>query len=309
MDRLDTLQLFVAVAERHSFTEAARSLRVSPTAASRAIAELERDLGVALLRRTTRSVGLTSEGSAYLERTRAILEQLDDAGRSLRGENAEPRGELIVTAPVVFGRLHVLPLVTRLLQQHPGLDVRLMLMDRVVRLVDEGIDVAVRIADLSDSALHALRVAQVRRVLVASPAYLADHGTPADVAHLHDHHLIAFDNFTGQGEWRFGVNGRPAIRVEPRLFTNSVEAAIDAARVGLGIARVLCYQVERHIRSGALVHVLPAFDPPPVPVSLVYLANRQSSPNVRALLDAARSYFKGDWVMGGPGAAERLASN
>jgi len=155
MDRFEALKTFVAVADHRSFAEAARRLRISPTAASRAIADLEEALGVTLLRRTTRAVGLTPEGAAYLDRCRIALDELDDAERSLRGENAEPRGELIVTAPVVFGRMHILPIVTKLLRAHPQLDVHLILVDRVIRLVEEGIDVAVRIADLSDSSLHA----------------------------------------------------------------------------------------------------------------------------------------------------------
>src|SRR5215472_8885646 len=172
MDRFEALRTFVAVADNRSFAEAARRLRISPTAASRAITDLEESLGVTLLRRTTRSVGLTPEGAAYLERCRLALDELDDAARSLRGKNAQPRGALIVTAPVVFGRLHVLPIVTKLLRMHRQLDVHLVLIDRVIRLVEEGVDVAVRIGDLSDSSLHAVHVADVRRVLVASPAYL-----------------------------------------------------------------------------------------------------------------------------------------
>ena len=159
MDRLDQLRIFAAVAERASFAEAARALGVSPTAASRGVASLEESLGVALLRRTTRSVALTPEGSAYLERCRRALDELDDAARSIRGDAAEPRGLLIVTAPVLFGRMHILPIVTRLMRAHQELDVRLSLTDRIVRLVDEGVDVAVRIAELVDSSLHAVRVA------------------------------------------------------------------------------------------------------------------------------------------------------
>lgn len=292
MDRFETLKAFVAIADHRSFAEAARSLRISPTAASRAIAELERSLGVALLRRTTRSVGLTPEGAAYLQRCRGVLDELDDAARSLRGENGEPRGSLIVTAPVVFGRMHILPIVTRLLRAHRDLDVRLMLTDRVIRLAEEGIDVALRIAELSDSALHAVQVADVRRVLVASPAYLAERGTPADLAQLRDHDLVAFDGFAPNGEWRFTHSGGPAIRVEPRLLTNSVEAAIDAAIDGLGIARALCYQVEAHVRAGRLRYVLPKFEPPAVPASLLFQASRRNSPNVRALIEAAQAYFR-----------------
>ena len=292
MDRFEALKTFVTVAHHRSFAEAARRLRISPTAASRAIADLEAALGVTLLRRTTRSVGLTPEGGAYLEKCRIVLDELDDAERSMRGENAEPRGELIVTAPVVFGRMHILPIVTKLLRAHPQLNVHLMLVDRVIRLVEEGIDVAVRIADLSDSSLHAVRVAEVRRVLVASPAYLAEQGVPAHVSDLLKHDLIAFDNFALNGEWRFTKSGRASIRCEPRLLTNSVEAAIDAALDGLGIARVLSYQVDAHVRAGRLRYVLPEFDPPVVPVSLLFQANRRGSPNVRALIAVAQEYFR-----------------
>jgi DNA-binding transcriptional LysR family regulator len=200
----------------------------------------------------------------------------------------------MVTAPVVFGRMYILPVVTRLLQAHRHLDVQLMLVDRVIRLVEEGIDVAVRIADLSDSSLHAVRVAEVRRVLVASPVYLTERGAPATVADLLKHDLIAFDNFALNGEWRFTQSGRPAIRCEPRLLTNSVEAAIDAALDGLGIARALSYQVDAHIRAGRLRYLLPEFDPPAVPVNLLFQATRRRSPNVKALIAAAQEYFRSD---------------
>ncbi len=291
MDRLETLKVFVTVADKASFAEAARSLRISPTAATRAIAALEESLGATLLRRTTRSVSLTADGAAYLERCRHALDDLDDAARSLRGENAEPRGLLVVTAPIVFGRMHVRPIVSQLLRTHPKLDVRLTLTDRVVRLVDEGVDVAVRIAELPDSSLHALRVGEVRRVLVASPGYLAARGTPATAAALHDHDLIAFDNFSRNGEWRFAGPGRAVIRFKPRLLTNSVDAAIDAAIDGLGVARVLTYQVMHHVAGGRLTLVLDDVAPPPAPVSILYQANRQRSPNVRAFVAAARRYF------------------
>lgn len=286
MDRLGALKAFVAVAERASFTEAARDLRTSPTAISRAIAGLEAELGVVLFRRTTRAVALTPEGLAYRDRCRLALADLDDAARSLRGESAEPRGLLVVTAPVVFGRMHILPIISALLRAHPALDVRLTLTDRVVRLVDEGIDVAVRIADLTDSALHAVRIAETRRVLVASPAYLETRGTPARPADLRDHALIAFDGFAANGEWRFAGGG--AVRFAARLVTDSVEAAIDAAIDGIGITRALCYQTKRHMAEGRLAPVLPDHDPPGVPVTLLFQANRQRSPNVRAFIDLAR---------------------
>lgn len=288
MDRLDQLRTFAAVAEKASFAEAAHSLGFSPTAASRAVATLEEALGVTLLRRTTRSVSLTPEGAAYLERCRRALEELDDAARTIRGDGAEPRGLMIVTAPVVFGRLHVLPIVTRLIAAHPRLDIRLMLTDRLVRLVDEGIDVAVRIADLGDSSLHAVRVGEVRRKLVASQTYLARRGEPRTPADLMGHDVIAFDNFSANGEWRFGADLKVVVRIEPRFVTNSVEAAIDAAVEGAGVARTLNYQTDGHVAAGRLRYLLSEFDPKPTPIHLVYQANRLRSPNVRAFLAEAK---------------------
>lgn len=287
------LRTFVAVADNASFAEAARRLRVSPTAASRAVAALEQALGTALLRRTTRSVRLTDEGATYLERCRAALTDLDDAALALRGAGALPGGKLAITAPVTFGQIHILPIATSLLRNHPALDVELTLIDRVVRLVDEGIDVAVRVGDLSDSSLHALKIAEVRRVLVASPGYLEAHGMPANVPALHGHSLISFTEIDRAHEWRFGATGKTAVRIEPRLTVNTADAAIAAAIDGAGIARVLSYQALDAVTSGDLVTLLEAFSPPPLPVHLVYLANRRTSVNVRAFVDAARSHFTG----------------
>jgi DNA-binding transcriptional LysR family regulator len=283
------LRLFIGVAERLSFAEAARMARISAAAASRAIAALEEELRVPLFRRTTRAVALTQEGAVYLERARAALSELDAAALDLSGENPEPRGSLIISAPVVFGRMHILPVVTTLLAAHRQLDAQLVLTDRVVRLVDEGIDVAVRIADLADSALHAVRLGEVRRVLVASPDYLAKRGTPAKLTELYDHCLVAFDNFTLNDEWRFGVAEKASVRVAPRLRVNNVDAAIDALLAGLGIGRLLSYQVARQIAQGSLVELLVDQAPLPVPINLVFQANRQRSPNVRAFIEEAKA--------------------
>ena len=291
MDRLEMLRTFVLVADKASFAEAARRMRVSPTAASRAVTALEQTLGTALLRRTTRSVKLTPEGALYLERCRAALADLDDAALAVRGNAAVPGGTLVVTAPVTFGRLHILPFATDLLRKFQDLDIELTLIDRVVRLVDEGIDVAVRIGDLSDSSLHALKVAEVRRVLVASPSYVKAHCMPANVPALHDHALISFTEIDRAHEWRFGPAGKPAIRIEPRLTVNAADAAITAAIDGLGIARVLSYQALDAITAGRLVTILDGEAPPPIPVHLVYQANRRASVNVRAFIDAAREHF------------------
>ena len=291
MDRLRILRTFVLVADHQSFAEAARRLHISPTQASRGVAELEESLGVSLLRRTTRSVALTPEGADYLDRCRRILDDLDDADRSLR-EDAEPRGKLRIAAPAVFGSLHVLPIVTRLLQQHQNLSIELSLDDRLIRLVEEGVDVAVRIAELADSALHAIRLTEVRRVLVASPEYLSSQGTPLEISDLREHDLVAFDLPQGH-EWRFTTSGRPSIRVEPRLLTNSVEATVSAVLAGLGIARLFSYQVQEHVAAGRLCYLLEQFEPPPVPVSLLFQARRYSNPNVSAFIEATQDYFCG----------------
>lgn len=293
MDRLEMLRTFVSVADHRSFAEASRKLRVSPTAVSRAITALERSLGTALLRRTTRSVRLTDDGATYLERCRAAICELDDAALALLGDGALPGGRLVVTAPVTFGRLHILPIATRLLRDFPALKIELTLIDRVVRLVDEGIDVAVRIGDLSDSSLHALKISEVRRVLVASPEYLAAHGTPDNVPALHGHALISFTELDHAHEWRFGPAGKPAIRIDPRLTVNTADAAIAAAADDAGIARVLSYQALASVAAGKLVTLLDDFAPPPVPVHLVYQANRRASINVRAFVEGSRTHFAG----------------
>jgi DNA-binding transcriptional LysR family regulator len=279
----------IGIAESKSFTVAARVLRISPAAASRAIAALEEELRVPLFRRTTRAVALTQEGAAYLEHARSALAELDIAALELSGADAMPHGQMIISAPVVFGRMHILPVVNVLLAAHRGLNAQLMLTDRVVRLVDEGIDVAVRIADLADSALHAVKLGEVRRVVVASPDYLARRGMPIKLVDLYDHCLVAFDNFSINDEWRFGVAEKAVVKLAPRLRVNSVDATIDALLAGIGIGRLLSYQVAEHIATGQLIELLGEHAPYPVPIHLVFQANRQRSPNVRAFIEEAKS--------------------
>jgi DNA-binding transcriptional LysR family regulator len=295
VDRLDAMQAFAAVAELGSFAAAARRLRLSPPAVTRAVALLEDQLGLALLNRTSRSVRLTERGALYLESCRQILAEIEGAERRVRGEDAAPRGTLTVSAPIVFGRLHILPIVDRLLREHRALAIRLDLSDRAVHLVEEGIDVAVRIGALADSALVAVKVAEVSAVLVASPAYLAARGTPDSPAGLAGHDLVAFDSIAATNDWHFGTPDRPtersSVRVEPRLTVNSADAAIAAAEAGLGIAQVGSYHVCSTIAAGRLSLVLPGFEPPPLPVSLIHLSRRLATPNVVAFIKAARAYF------------------
>lgn len=293
MDQLDAMRTFLAVVDRSSFAEAARALQISPAAATRAIAGLESDLGLRLLYRTTRSVRLTERGAVYADRCRQILQNLDDVRAEVRGEDAVPRGLLSLTAPVLFGRLHVAPIADGLIAAHPDLSVRLTLVDRVVHLVEEGFDVAVRIGPLPDSALIAVPVARVRRILVASPAYLADNGTPSAPADLRSHRIVSFEGVDATREWRFGADGRIAVAIAPRLTVNNAEASVDAAVRGQGIARVLSYQAEQALAEGKLVRILRDDEPSSLPVSLVHAAERRTSANVAAFLREARSYFKG----------------
>lgn len=291
MDRLRALRTFICVAEYSSFAEAGRRLNLSPTTVSRTIAALEASAGVQLLMRTTRSVRLSDDGVLFLERCRAGVAEIDAAFELVRGRRQAPSGTLVVTAPVMFGRLHVQPIVFELLRLYPELHVRLLLLDRVVNLVEEGIDVAVRISDLADSGLHMLRVGEVRRVLSASPAYLASRGRPDTLSDLRHHDVVWIENEAGPHRG-WGLNdarrfGRPA-----RLSVNNVEAAVAAAVAGLGVVRTLSYQTADEVAAGRLEHLLTDDTGPALPVSLLFQSGRKHHPNVRAFIDAAKRHFK-----------------
>ena len=288
MDRLQTLEMFVAVADRGGFAAAARALRVSPPAVTRGIAELEARLGVVMFHRSTRAVTLTDEGAGFLEKARRIINELGDAERALSGTRSEPRGQLFITAPVAFGRLHVLPVVTELLDRHADLKIRMMLIDRNVRIVEEGIDVAVRIGPLADSALKAILIGAVRQVLVASPAYLARSGVPEAPQDLVQHHLISSTGPRAANEWRFGARREIQIAVQPRLMVNTVDASVAAAEAGAGIANLLSYQVEDALHAGRLIEVMRPDAPDALPVHLLFEASRSGAAATRAFVDAMR---------------------
>jgi DNA-binding transcriptional LysR family regulator len=291
MDRLDAMRTFLAVADLGSFAGAARKLRLSSAAATRAVALIEEDLGTPVLSRTTRSVRLTERGAVYAERCRRVLAEVDEARSQARGEDAEPRGMLSVTAPVMFGRLHVLPLAEALLAKHPALNVRLTFVDRVTHLVEEGFDLAVRIGTLGDSALVAVPLTEVRRVLVASPDYLRSQGAPAAPADLKAHRIVAFEGVGSTHDWRFGGAKPTGVSVQPRLSVNSADAAIACVLRGGGITRVLSYQVEGELATGRLRRLLQPYEPAPIPVSLLYQASRRGSPNISAFVMLARERF------------------
>lgn len=288
MDRLDAMKAFLAVSDLGGFAPAARHLRMSAAGVTRAVALLEADLGLALLARTTRVVRLTERGALYAERCRRILAEVDEARGVARGESASPFGRLAITAPVVFGRLHILPVVERMSAAYPDLVIRLTLLDRVVHLVEEGFDLAVRIGDLPDSSFAASVLTRVRPVLVASPGYLAEHGTPQSLADLKRHRIIGFESVGATNDWRFGSNSRMSVTVSPMIYLNSADAAIASCQRGVGITRALDYQVEAAIAEGRLVRILEAFEPADVPVSLLYQSTRRGSPNIRAFVIEAR---------------------
>ncbi|MBU8537843.1 LysR family transcriptional regulator [Falsiroseomonas tokyonensis] len=291
MDRLDAMRGFLAVADRASFAEAARQLRWSPATTTRAVAMLEAEFGVALFNRTTRAVRLTERGALLADKCRELLAEIESVRSLVRGEDAAPRGTLSVTAPVLFGRLHVLPVAEALGAAHPGLVIRLTFVDRVTHLVEEGFDVAVRIGDLAESALVAVKVAEVHRVVVASPAYLARAGRPNAPAELRQHRIISFDGVGSTDDWRFGPQGQTVVRITPQLSINAADAVIDAVERGQGVARLLSYQVREAVAAGRLCRILAESEPEPVPVSLVYQASRRASPNIQAFVGEARRYF------------------
>ncbi|WCL55137.1 LysR family transcriptional regulator [Gimibacter soli] len=293
MDRLESMRAFAAVATHGNFAEASRRLRLSTSVISRAVAALEDHLGFVLFHRTTRTVRLTERGEAYLESCRQILEDIDLAEARVRGVNAAPQGTLTVAAPIVFGRLHVLPVVNQLLAEHPALSVRLILSDRNAHLAEEAIDVAVRIGPLQDSSLTATRLGAVNRMLAASPAYLRARGAPQTPEELASHDLIAFDGIDGSSsnEWRFGKSAA-TVRVRPRLLVNSADAAVASAEADRGIVRAMSYQLHESIRAGRLIPVLTELAMEPLPVSAIYPPRRIASASLNAFLDAARTRFK-----------------
>ena len=297
MDRIDAMQAFVAVADLQGFAPAARKLRLSPSAVTRLIAALEERLGARLLQRTTRSVTLTDAGTRFLERARRILADVEEAELAAEGERTRPSGRVVVSAPVGFGRLHVSPLMAAFLQRYPDVSAELRLEDRIVNLVEDGVDLAVRIGILADSSLVARHVGEMRRIVVASPAYLKNNGEPKAPADIARHQTIQFGGTSEAGEWRF-VEGAREIRVHvaPRLSSNVADAASQYAEQGGGLTRVLAYQAADAIRRGALKIVLQKFEQPPLPIHIVYPTSRLLSAKVRAFIDLVTE--TADWRFG-----------
>src|SRR6185312_7478154 len=286
MDRLDAMQAFVTVADLKGFAPAARKLGLSPSGVTRLIAALENRLGARLLQRTTRSVTLTDAGARYLERARRILADVEEAEVAAEGERARPSGRLVISAPVGFGRLHVSPVMNAYLKRHREVSAELRLQDRMVNLVEEGADLAVRIGHLADSSLVARHVGDMRRIVVASPGYLKSRGEPKRPQDIAAHDTIQFGSNPASTGWRF-VEGGKEIRLDyaPRLSTNSADAAIQYAEAGGGLTRVLAYQATDAIKRGRLKVVLTKFGLPPLPIHVVYPTSRLLSAKVRTFID------------------------
>ena len=286
MDRFHLMNVFVAVAEEEGFAGGARRLGLSPPAVTRAIAALEHRLGVKLLNRTTRFVRVTDAGARYLESARRILSEIDEADEAAAGSHAAPRGELAVTAPVLFGSLYVVPGIVDYLGRYPDVSVSALFLDRVVGLLEEGLDVGVRIGELPDSTLRAIPVGFVRRVVCASPRYLKRHGAPREPGELAGHVVVAASPVSPSVEWRFGAGKRSVIaKIKPRLSVTSNDAAIRAALLGFGITRLMSYQVADHLAAGRLERVLAAQEPPPLPIHVIHVEGRRASAKVRVFVD------------------------
>jgi DNA-binding transcriptional LysR family regulator len=283
VDQLQSLQVFVAVADAESFAGGARAMGLSAPSATRGVGELEARLGMRLFTRTTRQVRLTEAGRAYLEEVRDVLARLRAAGDAASGTAGTPVGTLRITCPQEFGRLHVAPLVTEFLDAHAGVSAEIIMVDRVVNLVEEGFDLAVRIGPLPSSDLTAVKVGEVRRVVCGAPGYFAAHGSaevPSDLLH---HRLIA----TAPAPWRFGADEACIVKIKPRLIVSSVAASLDIARMGWGLSRPLSYQIAGDVDEGGLRIVLERHEPAPIPIHLVHVEGRRAAAKVRSFLDFA----------------------
>jgi DNA-binding transcriptional LysR family regulator len=286
VDRLLLMTVFVAVAEEEGFAGAARRLNMSPPAVTRAIATLEQHLGIKLLNRTTRFVRVTEAGQRYLEDAKRVIAAADEADESVVGLNAEPRGHIIVTASVLFGRLYVMSGIVDYMKRYAQMEVSALFVDRVVNMLEEGMDVAIRIGELPDSSYRAIRVGSVRRVMCASPNYLEQYGMPKSPEELAQHQIILARGLNPSSEFKFVKNDAPlTVKVKPRLMVSDNDSAIEAAVEGLGITRLLSYQIAPQLADGTLKIILSEFETKAVPVHIVHNEGRYTSAKIRTFVD------------------------
>lgn len=295
MDRFHLMSVFVAVAEEESFAGGARRLGMSPPAVTRAIAMLEEHLGIKVLTRTTRFVRATDAGLRYLESARRIIAEAEEADEAAAGVHAAPRGHLAVTAPVLFGSIYVMPGIVDYLKRYPDVYVSAMFLDRVVNLLEEGLDVGVRIGELPDSTMRAIQVGHVRRVVCAAPEYLKQYGVLNEPQDLVTHSVICASPVSPANEWRFGTGKMvESVKIHPRLTVTNNDAAIQAALQGLGVTRLMSYQIAAHLAAGRLTRVLADYEPPPLPIHVLHREGRQVSAKVRSFVDLLVERLRAD---------------
>ena len=298
MDRLHLIDVFVAVVDAQGLASAARKLRISPPAVTRAINELETRLGARLLTRTTRSVHVTEAGAVYAESCRRILTDLEEADDSASGVHGVPRGLLTVTAPVLFGSMHVMPIVTEFLQRNPEVTASCWFLDRVVNMLEESVDVGVRIGALPDSSMQAIRVGSMRVVMCAAPSYLNSRGTPQCPEDIDKHVTISVGSATSETEWHVQDSGEQrAIKLRPRLTTVTSDAAVTAAISGFGITNLLFYKVADHVREGRLATVLGNYELAAIPVHVMHREGRHATKRSRAFIDLAVEHLRANPVL------------
>ena len=288
MDKFNLISIFIAVVDTNGFAAAARKLNISPPAVTRAINELELQLHVRLLTRTTRKVRVTDAGARYVEDCRRIIAELSEADESVGGSHGAPRGRLGVTAPVLFGSKFVTPIVAEYLQTYPEVSASCLFLDRIVNMMDEGIDVAIRIGELPDSSMQSIRVGQVRRVICAAPGYLKKHGIPRKPDDLQNHSIISANSMDSSPEWTLMEDGvARVIKLQSRFTTSTNDSAITAAVGGFGLTRLLSYQIADFLRDGQLKTVLSQCEPPALPIHVVHREGRHASKKARAFIDLA----------------------
>jgi DNA-binding transcriptional LysR family regulator len=286
MDRVRLMQVYVAVVESQGFAPAARKLDLSPASVTRAIVVLEESLGVTLLVRTTRSMRLTDAGTRYYDESRSILQQIEELNETVANANSIPKGMITVTAPVLFGKLCVMPSIVSFLQKHAEVQVSAHFSDRNLNLIEENIDLAVRIGELPDSGMRSMQLGHVRQVVCASPAYLSIHGVPEYPTELVDHDVVVAAAISPRVDWKFGPANEPVqVRIRPRIVVSSNDAAISAVVSGFGIARLLSYQVAEEVADSQLRIILDGFEEPPLPVHILHRESINGSARVRAFID------------------------
>ena len=288
MDKFEAMRIFIEVAECKSFVAASRELEMSAPAVTRAIAQLEHSMGLRLFNRTTRHVRLTDSGARFYEDAKRILDDVEQTIATVSGSYTHPKGTLSVTAPILFGQIHIAPIMTEYLQLNPYVSVNAIFCDRVTNILEEGLDVAIRIGHLKDSSEYAIQLGSVRKVVCASPAYLEKYGMPMTPSDLKEHEIIQASTVEPSTSWKFeGTDSKTTVKVSPRLHCTSNGAAITAASQGFGVTRLMSYQVGEEIKKGALIRILQEYEPQSLPVSIVYLEGRRANAKIRSFVELA----------------------